>query len=245
MAASPVDAFLAALLERHGLDPVSHRMPMASIMPTDDRVGERTASAYLLGEHLVVFCDPAVADQVGGFEPGMGSAREILDRFAAFGTEAGAEVLGSGVMRVLTADPVAVDGVVSLDREVAVDVDRISALAEAAGEDDVDEADIDLDELDPVIFGTEAEPGGALTAYASAYPWEELLGMWDVGVLTHPDHRRQGLGLRAVRHLVADLVGRGVAPLYRHTVDNAGSAALADAVGFAVATELTAIRFPE
>jgi predicted GNAT family acetyltransferase len=96
-----------------------------------------------------------------------------------------------------------------------------------------------------VIRCVEAAPGGQLIGYASAFPDEDFGGRWDIGVLTHPDHRRKGLGVRSVQRLVVDLVADGQLPLYRHNLDNAGSAALAESLGFVLATRLLAVRYPE
>lgn len=242
----PVVDFQRALLARHGLDPDRRTERGVSVVADPQRAGERTVSAYAVGDHVVVFSDEAVTDRVAAFEapaPGV----SLLDAFFSFGRAIGAEVLGSAVMKVHAGRSVDVDeagDVAAIDRDRDVDVERLRELLDACSDDEIDEADIDIDKLDPIIRCAETQPGGALTAYSSAYSWDAMGGMWDIGVLTHPDHRGRGLGLRCVQRLVADLVADGQEPLYRHDHSNIASGRLSDRAGFVAATELAAIRVP-
>jgi len=81
--------------------------------------------------------------------------------------------------------------------------------------------------------------------YASAFPDEDFGGRWDVGVLTHPDHRNRGLGRAVVAELVDDLLADDHVPIYRHNLEHTRSGALAESLGFVVATRLAAIQMPE
>ena len=243
-----VEAFRRDMLTVRGLDPAIAAQPGVTVVPEASRAGSRIASGYVYGSHFAIFADSDVASSLAEFDPGSFEAdsAEPLDRFAAFVTDAGAEILGQGAMRVLQGEsPSPVDGVAVVDATIDADVARIQALVDACTEEEVDDAAIEMDELDPVIRCVEAEPGGQLIGYASAFPDEDFGGRWDIGVLTHPDHRRKGLGARSVQRLVADLVADGQVPIYRHDLDNAGSAALSTALGFVVATRLLAARFPE
>lgn len=243
-----VEAFRRDMLSARGLDPAIAGEPGVTVVPEESRAGSRIASGYVYGRRFVIFTDPDSSDRLADFDPGSFEADSLdpLERFGAFVTSQGAEILGRGAMRVLEAEsPEAVDGVAIVDAEIATDVARIQALVDACTEEEVDDAAIEMDELDPVIRCVEATPGGDLIGYASAFPDEDFGGRWDIGVLTHPDHRRKGLGVRAVQRLVVDLVADGQLPLYRHDLDNAGSAALSTSLGFAVATRLLAARLPE
>lgn len=248
MTVDSVDAFRRDMLNARGLAPSIVAEAGCTIVPEASRAGSRIASAYVYGRHFAIFVDPACADRLTSFDPGAfdADALDPLERFGDFMTAAGAEILGQGAMRVLEANsPDAVDGVAVVDADVPTDVARIQALVDACTAEEVDDAAIEMDELDPVIRGVEATPGGALIGYASAFPDEDFGGRWDIGVLTHPDHRRKGLGARAVQRLVVDLVADGQLPIYRHDLDNAGSAALSTSLGFVTATRLLAARFPD
>lgn len=248
MTVDSVEAFRRDMLSSRGLDPAIVAEPGVTVVPVASRAGSRVASAYVYGRHVAILTDPACADRLAGFDPGQfdGDALAPIERFGAFIIEAGGEIVGKGAMRVLEADPpLPVDGVEVVDAEIEADVARIQALVDACTEEEVDDAAIEMDELDPVIRGIEASPGGALIGYASAFPDEDFGGRWDIGVLTHPAHRRKGIGVRSVQCLVADLVADGQVPLYRHDLDNAGSAAVSKSLGFVLATRLLAGRFSE
>ena len=200
------------------------------------------ASAYALGEHVVIFTDPQHQQAVMGFEPD----GDLIEAYTRFVASVGAEVLGSGLHRTLvgaTPDFDPSPAMVRMRLGSDADVARLNAFFDQCSESDLEEADIDRDDLDPVIFCIEATPGGELIGYASALPEPHFAGEWDIGVLTHVDHRRQGLGERCVRHLSAHLLAAGEIPLYRHDVLNDPSAALASAVGFVSVSSVTAARF--
>ena len=64
------------------------------------------------------------------------------------------------------------------------------------------------------------------------YPWGET-AVADLGVITLPQFRGQGLGRATVRAISAAALSRGYEPQYRCDLGNAPSAALARAAGFA------------
>jgi len=242
-----VAAFRRDMLELRGLAPRIADEPGVSVVAVESRLGSGVASGYVYGRHFVILTDPALADRISGFDPGAFAADSFApaNKFGAEMVAAGAEVLGSGAMRILPGGPPEpVDGVVIFDRDVPGDVARIQALVDACTDDEIDQAAIEMDELDPIICGIEASPGGPMIAYASAFGDEDLGGRWDIGVLTHPDHRHGGLGARVAQRLVHDLVTHGRVPIYRYDLDNTVSAALSESLGFVVATTLLAVRFP-
>ena len=234
--------FLAELLATADLAPETANTSGVSIVPDDERAGSRVASCYAIGEHLVIWCDPADADVVASFR----AFRDVpsLDDWAPWGASVGAELLGRGVNRVLTAPLAAPDhgALVHMDRDKPDDVARIVALTEACTEDEIDDAAIEIDDLDPYIWCTQVDDRDTLTAFASALEFDQVAGWWDIGVLTHPDHRRQRLGATCVQALCATLLENDLRPLYRHEVGNDGSAALSSSLGFETANELVALR---
>ncbi|MEM7096265.1 MAG: GNAT family N-acetyltransferase [Actinomycetota bacterium] len=243
-----IEAFRSDLFARYGVDPEAMAQPGLTICERPERRGTGVVSAYVFGPHVIVLSDPAYLDAVADFDPGEHEADGIapLERYFAFATERGAELLGMGTMRVLSDVPQpadGVDGLVVLDRDQPDHVTRLQTFLDACSAEDIDAAAIEVDELDPVIRIVEAEPGGPVIAYASAFPDEDFGNRWDIGVLTHPDHRRHGLGAAAVQQLVVDLVADGHVPIYRHDLDNQGSAALATGLGFVPATIIAAARW--
>ena len=71
-----------------------------------------------------------------------------------------------------------------------------------------------------------------LVSVSSMYPWGETT-IADLGVITLPQFRGQGLGRATVRAISAAALSRGYEPQYRCDLGNAPSAALARAAGFA------------
>lgn len=84
---------------------------------------------------------------------------------------------------------------------------------------------------DDVAFGALCDrPGGnQLVALASAYPWRG--GFLDIGVLTHPEHRRCNLGKAVVREVCAWGLEQGYVVLYRNNTVNQGSHGIAKGLG--------------
>lgn len=237
------DEFIRDLLSGVGLDASAASQPGVTVVPDDDRAGTRMASCYRVGDHLVIWCDPVDIDTVIEFESFRGSP--TFDDWVPWGDSVGAELLGRGINRVLTAPlrPPDHDALVRMDRDVPADVAKIVALTEACTADEIDDAAIELDSLDPYIWCT-ATDDGTLSAFASALEFDQVPGWWDIGVLTHPDHRRQKLGAACVQALCATLLENGHRPTYRHEVGNTGSAALSESLGFETVIELAAIRLP-
>ena len=130
-----------------------------------------------------------------------------------------------------------------LDRDVADDVAVLAEFVNAISQDDLDEVELDLDELDPFIVAL--FDGDTMVAYGSGRPDSRAAVFDDIGVLTHPDHRRRGLGVR----VVAEFVKRRRASdptrrmLYRCNTDNVASNAVAESLGFSFANTVGAVRF--
>lgn len=238
-----VQEFQSELLASLDLAPDAWGAPGMSIAATPGRAGSQSASGYVVGEHFVIWCDPAVADQVAAFQPGQSG--DLLEQWKSFGASIGATFAGAGFIYVLppeaaVGDP---DGVISIDRDVTAEKERLLGFLATCDEDDLDEADIYVDSLDSLIRCTEASSDGPLTSYASALPFEQVPRWWDIGVLTPVEFRRQGLGTRCVQAVIAQTLADGNQPLYRHNADNIGSQQVALGLGFVPATRLAAITF--
>jgi predicted GNAT family acetyltransferase len=64
------------------------------------------------------------------------------------------------------------------------------------------------------------------------YPWRGS-DLADLGILTLPGYRGQGLGRRVIRAMSASALAEGFEPQYRCQVGNTASASLAVKPGFA------------
>ncbi len=120
-----------------------------------------------------------------------------------------AETAAAGI-RLLTAD----------DREA------FALFQAGASEQDLDDADVELDHW--AVAGAFA--GDRLVCVASAYPWGDSL-VADIGVLTLPDQRGRGLARAVVRELSRCVLARGLEPQYRTQLDHVGSRAVAAGAG--------------
>lgn len=95
-------------------------------------------------------------------------------------------------------------------------------------EQDLDDAEILLDEPDPIIFL--AWKQDKIVAYASHRYWADVIA--DIGVLTHPDHRGIGLGKRVVSADTKWCLENNIIPQYRTSLDNPASHSIAKALSF-------------
>lgn len=110
----------------------------------------------------------------------------------------------------------------------AADADRFATFRSACSAEDLDEAEVALDDWD--VLGVVA--GDALVAAASAYLWEGSR-IADLGVLTHPDHRGQGHARMLVCAFSRRLLATDYEPQYRCDPGNEASAAVARSAGLA------------
>lgn len=219
------------------------------LAPAADRDGARSATSYPLPSATVVWCDPAVVGALNDLLGDVADQPIDSDEFVRRATAGGATLSGFGNNRVLIGDVdppvVSMDAAARvLDRNDPDDIATLARFAAAASEDDLDEADLDLDALDPFIVGL--FDGDTMVAYGSGRPYGDASAFDDIGVLTHPAHRRRGLGA----HVVAEFIERRIASdptrrmLYRCNTENAGSNGVAESLGFTLAHTIGAVRFP-
>ena len=201
---------------------------------------------YLLGEHVLVTCDPAVESMLSAAVVGM---EPNLDAWKHVAAENSGELLGAGRMQLLVDPNVKSPGLPAgfehrtLENDDPEAIALIAALIDVSSEDDLDEAELDIDDLDKtmdVVIG----PTGEVAAYASARSFEMAHTHGDIGVITREDHRGLGLGVAVVALLSARLFTEGIEPLYRCGEENNGSMRLSASLGFEPATRLVAYRFP-
>ena len=105
------------------------------------------------------------------------------------------------------------------------DADHVAALHAANTPEDVDEAYIEV--THEIAFG--CFHGEQLVAAASGY---ERTGFLDLGVLTHPEFRKKGLG-KAVVGAACDWANqKGMIAQYRHNALNTSSKNVAESLNF-------------
>jgi RimJ/RimL family protein N-acetyltransferase len=229
-----------------GVDPGLFDRRGTTIAPVADRTGLKTASAYEIGEHTLIFCDPEVAGVVGSLASSTDSFPS--DRLAGWGTEHGFTYVGAGWCHLadqsmVTDLPPPPDATpVILDRDNADDKALIAGLVEVTDPDEADEADLDLENLDPFILGL-LDQDGRIGAYASEKSSEHDAEFFaDIAILTRSDMRGMGWGRAAVSILCGHIFDRARLPLYRCSQDNTGSRRLALSLGFEQVVALAAIR---
>ena len=110
----------------------------------------------------------------------------------------------------------------------SADADRFAPFTAACSAEDLDEAEVELDDWD--VLGAVAD--GRLVAAASAYLWAGSQ-IADLGVITHPDHRGHGHARALVRAFSQRLLAAGYQPQYRCGPGNQASAAVARSAGLA------------
>jgi len=104
--------------------------------------------------------------------------------------------------------------------------------------DDLDDADILIEEPDPIIFCGYLSK--EIVAYASHRLFSE--GIADIGVLIHSEHRQKGYGSALVRKDTHWCLENDVIPMYRVLGTNKGSMALVKKLGF---TPLVVVNYFE
>jgi GNAT superfamily N-acetyltransferase len=116
------------------------------------------------------------------------------------------------------------------------DTEAMSALHAANTPEDVEEGYVEV--THQIAFG--CFHNGRLVAASSGY---ERTGFLDIGVLTHPDHRRKGLGKATVGELCKWANEKHIIPQYRHDIENINSQHVAESLNFKPYFKTEAITF--
>ncbi|MEM7342217.1 MAG: GNAT family N-acetyltransferase [Actinomycetota bacterium] len=239
-----ITRFLQGFAAQVDVDPAVLGVAGVSLAPRPDRADSGVVAVYRVDDRIVLWCDPAVASELAPLVDDVGPAP--LDEWQKALDAAAFDLAGAARMRVApelrAIEPNA--AIPYLDGHLLADAPDTLPLVEAlTGQCDPDEVEAaaldELDDYDEVAINVvTAGDDPSLVAYASAelWEWDDVFG--DIGVLVHPDHRRQGLGLRVVSRTTLELLEEGRLPLYRHEVGNAGSSGLADQLGFRPVADL-------
>jgi len=120
------------------------------------------------------------------------------------------------------------------------DVELVHGLTSRCAPDDVEEAEIEDERPDDIIYGYLVD--GQLVAYSGFRYWYEHFA--DIGVLTDPQWRGRGLGKVVVSMVSRWCLQHDVIPLYRAEESNTRSWHIAVALGYelkVVATNTTVV----
>ncbi len=212
-----------------------------TIVPTADRAGSNLAVAYPANEFTLIWCSPHLAPTLAPLE----STHPLsATDFVATCVRLGGTHLADGNHRVLTRPASMVEGAnpVALSRDQTEDVELIRLLLEQCSDEDADEAEFELNDLDPAIMAILTEER-RIASLASARPWSLGPEFDDIGVLTHPDHRGMGLGAAVVAALARHQQDQGRLMFYSCDVTNEGSNRLAQRVGFELVATVAGVSF--
>ena len=236
--------FRAAIAGAVGIDSGQFERAGTTVVSSEDRRDTRLASAYAIGAHVIVWCDPAVTAAVSG----LASDSTALDitGMESWAAGHGAEYLGGAWSHLIEPAVLPVLRVpegaswVHLDRERASDREMIGELIDVSDPDDADAAELELDDLDPRIIGL-LDGDGRLAACAGERPWDVDESFADIGVLVRADRRKLGWGATAVAAVCREVLDEDRIPLYRCNWDSPGSRGLALGLGFTEVSSLAAV----
>ena len=236
-----IHTFRSALAGCGGFDGGLFDAPGTTVAGEQGRAGSRAASAYCVGAHTFVRCDPAIVDPVRELLVDGSDQTIDLDRFEDLLRPRAETMHGRGLIHLMRdLGDVRPGGPAAEVRPVDRVGERelIAGLVDADAEG-ADEAEIDLDDLDERIVGIVRD--GLLAAYASECPWDVDGTFADIGVMTHPGHRGQRLGHAVVVEVTNAIDRAGRIPMYRCNMDNTASRALSQAVGYTEVAVLAAV----
>ncbi|MFW2383278.1 MAG: GNAT family N-acetyltransferase [Acidimicrobiales bacterium] len=214
------------------------------VVPTPDREGSDVAVVYPARDVTLIWCSPRLAPTLN---PLVGAHPLAVEEFVSACVPLGGDLVAYGNQRVLTTaapmpdiDP---SRLVSLDPTDREHVELLRRFLQECPEDDVDEAEIDIDELDSAITVILTETA-QIAAYASGRPWGFDPQFDDIGVLTHPHHRGHRLGSTAVAAFARRQQAADRIMFYNCDVENVGSNRVAETVGFQLVATVAGVSFP-
>jgi GNAT superfamily N-acetyltransferase len=223
--------FIGGVAAAMGLGERVHR-PGTTVVAAEARAGSSTVVAYAIAAHTVLWCDPALATDLAPFaHPSISASLADIDSALAGmnWTDAGASRMLLPRADGLERPPRRDERIRAMDLTDPDDVALIDAFRAGLSAEDRDEADLD-EELDDHFLAIVDARG--IAAFASQHPFDIAPRFGDIAVATRDDVRGRGLGRLVVAELAEQILARGLVPLYRHDLVNAGSARLCDSLGF-------------
>jgi len=230
---------MEALLAAHyGIAPDALDRPGMTLVPVAPEQWDDWLELIPVGARVGVEVPPALRARVEALVAAHPADRRLsgADFVAAWGAE-GARV---GHMKVYMLDeatfrPFTPDARYTVRALTGADRAAFGEFLARCAPVDRDEADISLEQQIPLgVFD-----GALLVAAASTYPW---LGLVDVGVLTDPDYRQQGLGKAVVSAVARQVQAQGGVLCYRHALRNTGSQGIAEGLRLSLYATVEAVH---
>ncbi len=201
----------------------------ATLVPVDRFSGDNVLALWHIGRHTFVEFDPALARQVESAVRALPANTGLTgnDLRSAWG-DAAIKSQDVGLVHYLYPPDLpdfSPPAPFRLRQLTAADGAFLTALHQANTPEEVDDGFVEVSHL--IAFGCLAD--NRLVAAASGYL---RAGFMDIGVLTHPEFRRQGLGKGVVGAVCAWSTSQGIIAQYRCNAHNAGSHGVAKALNF-------------
>lgn len=200
-----------------------------TLLPADKYAGQRLIALWHIGAHTFAEHDPACTQDLERVLADLPATAALTGDTLkqSWGADAiAAQDLGlAHYLYPPDLPPYTPPAPFVLRQLTLADAGTMAALHAANSPKDVDEGYVEVSH--EIAFGCFA--GDQLVAAASGY---RRTGFMDVGVLTHPEFRRHGLGKATVGALCAWSRAQGCIAQYRCNVANTGSSRLARALNF-------------
>lgn len=211
-----------------------------TLLPESKYDGDRIVALWYIGKHTFIQFDPAYTTRLNSLVHALPAHTSLT---------------GEHILSALREDTILSqeDGLVhylyppdlpnytppppfTLHPLTEADSNAMSALHAANSPEDVDEAYVEV--THQVAFGCFHK--GELVAAASGY---ERTGFLDIGVLTHPDFRRKGLGKAVVGAICDWAHNHSMIAQYRHNILNTNSQNVAASLNFKMYFKTEGISF--
>lgn len=191
--------------------------------------GDKIIALWYIGKHTFAQFDPAYTSQLNKLVKKLPANTPLTGRQIQedWGDET---ILSTDVGLIYYLFPSDLPGYIpsqpfNMRQLTEPDADAMSALHAANTPEDVDEGYVEV--THQIAFGCFLDK--QLIAAASGY---ERTGFLDIGVLTHPEFRKKGLGKSVVGGLCDWANQNNIIAQYRHNITNAGSQNVARSLNF-------------
>jgi GNAT superfamily N-acetyltransferase len=215
--------------------------PGTTIVSRDSLRGEGMIYSYQMKRRSVLRVDPVLVPRIEQLVAELGPSTALApDDFRAFFGEARVDV--EDIYPHFYLDPTGFTPVpereeVRFRRLAQSEYSRLDAFFGACSEQDLENADIWLDEPDPVVFcgflGDQMVAYGShryLAAYGSDRRFGDVIA--DVGVLVHPEFRGMGLGKAVISALSQWCIDHDKIPQYQTNQGHVRSRRIPESLGY-------------